>query len=59
MAVAQVRKAIASVVGLLTLFGASLTDVSDGGSAITGTEWTALATAAVTAAAVFFIPNAD
>lgn len=37
---------------------ASVTEVSDGGTAITGSEWiTALATAVVTAGGVYAVPN--
>lgn len=55
----RVRKTIASGIATLALVGGALTDVSDGGSTITGTEWSGIAIAAVGTVVVFFIPNAD
>lgn len=41
-----------------TVVIASVTEASDGGSAVTGAEWlTALCTAIVTSAAVYAVPN--
>lgn len=40
--------------------GAAVTEASDGGSSITGAEWTtALVACVVTSAAVFSVPNRD
>jgi len=55
--IAWVRKALIAAAAGLGVVGAALLTGSDGGSAITGAEWVAIASAIAGALGVYAVPN--